>query len=323
MRGYTVGMWMYQDGGGDLLQQKLVECLREREINVISGLHLQNAIASNGSIECNGIEMENLDLYFSYNAGEQTEYQVYLYQMLDMSIPCINSFAAFTLSEDKFKTSHLLKRNGIPTGDYQLCHCDDMSQIESILNRWEGSAVFKPTDGWGGRDIIKIESLCEVEKLLPLLKKYHQSYFYLEKFLDYDNTDYRIDIVDGAFVGCYGRRAAPGEWKTNVTSGGSIILREPNRQLIDLAINAAQIVKLDIAGVDLIFDRKYQKYRVLEVNGIPAFATPEQEKLGLNFNHLKIEKLVNLIEQKIKGRTDEVNFIRQQSSEKASIREIA
>jgi ribosomal protein S6--L-glutamate ligase len=36
------------------------------------------------------------------------------------------------------------------------------------------------------------------------------------------------------------------------------------------------------------------------VNGIPAFATPEQEKIGLNFNNKKIELIVDLIDRKTK-----------------------
>jgi len=39
---------------------------------------------------------------------------------------------------------------------------------------------------------------------------------------------------------------------------------------------------------------------VLEVNGIPAFATPEQEKMGLNFNDKKIDLIVDMIDRKTK-----------------------
>ena len=122
---------------------------------------------------------------------------------------------------------------------------------------------------------------------------------YLEKFINYDKTDYRVDIVDGQFVGCYGRSAPVDDWKTNITSGGSIILREPNDEIIDLALKAAKVTGLEIAGVDLLFDLDTQEYVVLEVNGIPAFATPEQEQLGLKFNPLKVEKIVNLIERTV------------------------
>jgi len=65
------------------------------------------------------------------------------------------------------------------------------------------------------------------------------------------------------------------------------------------------VCNIDIAGVDIIYDREREEYIVLEVNGIPAFATPEQEKMGLNFNDKKIELIVNLIDRKTKEKKDE------------------
>ena len=63
-------------------------------------------------------------------------------------------------------------------------------------------------------------------------------------------------------------------------------------------LKAARISGLEIAGVDIIYDIEHQKYVVLEVNGIPAFATPEQEKMGINFNAKKIQCIVELIDRK-------------------------
>jgi len=124
----------------------------------------------------------------------------------------------------------------------------------------------------------------------------------VEKFVNYDKSDYRVDIVDGEFIACYGRKAPENDWKTNITSGGSVILREPNDEVVELAKKAAKVTGLEIAGVDIIYDLDKERYIVLEVNGIPAFATPEQEKMGLNFNDKKIEAIVNLIEKKVKGK---------------------
>jgi ribosomal protein S6--L-glutamate ligase len=140
--------------------------------------------------------------------------------------------------------------------------------------------------------------------LLPFLNQMDLRFFYVEKFIDYDNTDYRVDIVDGKFVGCYGRKAGGSDWRTNVTSGGSVFLREPNDAVVALAKKAAKVCGVDIAGVDIIYDREKEEYVVLEVNGIPAFATPEQEKMGLNFNDKKIELIVNLIDKKTKKKKD-------------------
>ena len=295
-----IGMWLYQNGGGDKIQKELIEKLKEREIDTFPGLNLRNAIAKNGHIlypenEKNN-KLDNLDLFFSYNAGEQTQYQVYLYKALSRAIPTINNFEAFELTEDKFQTSFLLRKHGVQTADYKLCHRDDSQHLQSIMNKWS-KMVYKPTDGWGGVGLTKIESQETLDMLMPFLNQMDLRYFYVEKFIDYDNTDFRVDIVDGQFVGCYGRKAGGSDWRTNVASGGSVFMREPNDEVVDLAIKASKVTGLDISGVDIIYDRKKEEYVVLEVNGIPAFATPEQEKMGLNFNSRKIDLIVDLIDK--------------------------
>ncbi len=292
-----VGIWLYQNGGGDKIEKKIVKRLKERGIKAITGLNLRDAYVKNRHIKCHGINMDELDLFFSYNAGEQTQYQMYLYKALDKIIPCINNFSSFELTEDKFQTNYLLRNNGVATADFRLCHRDDVKRLRKFIREWK-QMVYKPTDGWGGVGLTKIDNEEALDMLLPFLNQMDLRYFYVERFIDYDRTDYRVDIVDGKYIGCYGRRAGGNDWRTNITSGGSVFLREPNDEVIDLAIKAAKITGLEIAGVDIIYDRKHKRFVVLEVNGIPAFATPEQEEMGLDFNDRKIEMIVDLIDRK-------------------------
>ena len=299
MKNRKIGMWLYQNGGGDKIQKKIIKKLNEREIDVVSGINLRDAIAKNGHILWNDIKLDKLDLFFSYNAGEQTQYQMYLAKALNHVVPMINSFKSFELTEDKFQTSFLLRRNGVQTADYKLCHRDDTHHLKTIIKKWD-KMVYKPTDGWGGVGLTKIENQETLDMLVPFLNQMDLRYFYVEKFIDYDNTDFRVDIVDGQYVSCYGRKASGADWRTNVTSGGSVFLREPDDAVIELALKATKVTGLDIAGVDIIYDRKKEEYIVLEVNGIPAFATPEQEKMGLNFNDKKIDLIVDLIDRKTK-----------------------
>jgi len=294
-----IGMWLYKNGGGEKIAKKIIKKLKERDISVLNDVNLRHAIAKNEHIIWNDKKLDKLDLFFSYNAGEQTQYQMYLYQALNRVIPMINSYEAFALTEDKFQTSFLLRNNGINTPDYKLCHRDDTFHLKEIIKKWD-KMVYKPTDGWGGVGLTKIESEANLDMLLPFLNQMDLRFFYVEKFINYDNTDYRIDIVDGKFVGCYGRKAGGSDWRTNVTSGGSVFLREPNDEVVDLALKAAKVCGVDIAGVDIIYDRDKEEYVVLEVNGIPAFATPEQEKMGLDFNDKKIDLIVDLIDRKTK-----------------------
>ena len=293
----TVGMWLYSNGGGDRIQKKMVKRLKERDINVITDINLRHAIAKKGHIYHGKTKVDQLDLFFSYNAGEQTQYQVFLYQALSRVIPTINSYDAFALTEDKFQTSFLLQQHGIATPEFQLCHRDDSKQLERIMKKWS-KMVYKPTDGWGGVGLTKIENEETLNMLLPFLNHMDLRFFYVEKFVKYDNTDFRVDIVDGQFVGCYGRKANKRDWRTNVTSGGSVFLREPNDEVVELALRATKVCGTDIAGVDIIYDLEKEEYMVLEVNGIPAFATPEQEKMGLDFNNKKIDLIVDLIDRK-------------------------
>lgn len=290
-----VGLWMYENGGGKEIQQLLANKLNQSGIQVTTDLNLRHARASNGQIECNGLVMEQLNAFLSYNAGQQTQYQVYLYQTLSQAIPTVNNFNAFALAEDKFRTSHLLNSLGINATDYRLCHKNDIAGLKAALHDFGGKLIYKPTDGWGGAGIVKIEGAQSLDMLMPFLSRTDLRYFYVERFIDYDNTDFRIDIVDGKFVGCYGRKAPKDDWKTNITSGGSVFVREPNAEVVDLALKATAALGLEIAGVDLIYDREREQYVVLEVNTIPAFATPEQQALGINFNQTKVDALAELL----------------------------
>ena len=297
------GIWLYQNGGGDVIQAKIVAKLADRGISVDTGLNLRNAYVADGSTFCRndrGEEtvMEELGCFFSYNAGEQTQYQMYLYEAIDRVVPCINNYRSFAMTEDKFQTAHLLRNHGIATSDFRLCHRDDADRLRTFMEEWQ-QMVYKPTDGWGGVGLTKIDSPDALDMLMPFLNQMDLRFFYVERFIDYDKTDYRVDIVDGEYIGCYGRKAGGSDWRTNITSGGSVFLREPEPEVVELALAAARVTGLEIAGVDIIYDRSKEEFVVLEVNGIPAFATPEQEALGLDFNDRKIEKIVEMIERKI------------------------
>jgi len=293
----TIGMWLYKNGGGDAIGKKIIKKLKERNINVLDNINLRHATAKNANIIHNRVKLNRLDLFFSYNAGEQTIYQTYIYQALNRMIPMINSYDSFSLTEDKFHTSFVLRNAGVNTADYRVYHRDDTDQLKKTIRKW-GKMVYKPTDGWGGVGLTKIESEANLDMLMPFLNQMDVRQVFVEKFITYDNTDFRVDIVDGEFVSCYGRKASGTDWRTNITSGGSIFMRECNDEIVDIAKRATKACGADIAGVDIIYDQEKEEYVVLEVNGIPAFATPEQEKMGLDFNDKKIDLIVDLIDRK-------------------------
>ncbi|MBF0193538.1 MAG: ATP-grasp domain-containing protein [Magnetococcales bacterium] len=301
MNNKLVGIWLYQNGGGDIIEKQIIKKLQERDIDVFNGLDLRRGYADSSGIYCNQVKMDELDLFFSYNAGEQTVYQMYLFEQLSLFTETVNNFSAFKLTEDKFRTQQVLRKAGLPTTEILLCHRDDNERVHRIFENWEHRLIYKPVDGWGGVGMVKIEGKQSLDFVLPFMNKADLRFFYLEQYIPNDGTDYRVDIVDGQYLSCYGRKAPKGDWRTNVSSGGNIFLREPDDRIIELSMIAAKATGLDIAGIDLIYDLEQEDYRIVEVNGIPAFATPEQEKQGLDFNTKKVDCIVNLIDRKVNG----------------------
>ena len=291
-----VGLWMYQNGGGDIIEQKIVEKLNEREIECITGLDLRFANGSTEGIICNGTNMSELDAFFSYNAGEQTIVQIYMYEVLAAQIPTINNFQAFKIAEDKFRSNMAMAEAGVRTSDFLLCHREHTEAVEAMFDEW-GKMVFKPIDGWGGAGMALMENRSMFNSLKPFLNQMDIRHIYVERFIENDYSDFRVDIVDGEFIGCYGRKAAQRDWRTNISAGGSIIMREPTDEIVDLAKRATAAVGLEIAGVDILYDTEREEYVVIEVNGIPAFATPAQEAMGLDFNDRKIDRIVDMLDR--------------------------
>ena len=293
----TVGIWMYQNSGGAEIEQKIILKLLERGINSVTGLDLRFAEGSKHGIFCKGTNVTELDAFFSYNAGEQTVAQTYMYATLSEFIPTLNNYKSFALAEDKFQSNMVLAKAGVRTSDFYLCHKEDMDGVGRQFDKWGNKMVYKPIDGWGGNGMALIESQLMFDTLMPFINKSDARNVYVERFIKNDYSDFRVDIVDGEFVACYGRKASGRDWRTNITSGGSVIMREANDEIIALAKKATKALGLEIGGVDILYDEEREEYVVLEVNGIPAFATPDQEKMGLDFNEKKIDLIVNMIDR--------------------------
>jgi glutathione synthase/RimK-type ligase-like ATP-grasp enzyme len=77
--------------------------------------------------------------------------------------------------------------------------------------------------------------------------------------------DLRIGVAAGRVVGAARRLAAPGEWRTNVALGGHSEPAAAPLLARTLALAAAQAIRADLVGVDLL--PTGNGYVIAELNG--------------------------------------------------------
>jgi RimK family alpha-L-glutamate ligase len=99
--------------------------------------------------------------------------------------------------------------------------------------------------------------------------------FYVQRAIEHGGRDVRVFVVGGRALGAIERQAPTGDWRSNVSRGGTARAIELPPEWERLAIGAAAAVGADYAGVDLLPEVDGRIF-VLEVNGIPGWEGLQQ-----------------------------------------------
>jgi RimK family alpha-L-glutamate ligase len=181
-------------------------------------------------------------------------------------VPVMNSPRAIERSVDKFYTTALLQEAGLPTPATVVCEgtADAMAAVRKM-----GDAIIKPIFGSMGHGMVRVSDPEVAFRVVRSLEQV-RAVFYVQQAVDHGGRDVRVFVVGGRVLAAIERRAAPGEWRTNVANGGSAHPFDLPPAWAQLAIRAAAAVGADYAGVDLLPCRDGTVF-VLEVNGIPGW----------------------------------------------------
>jgi gamma-F420-2:alpha-L-glutamate ligase len=96
----------------------------------------------------------------------------------------------------------------------------------------------------------------------------------------------RVWVIGGRVLGAMLRSSTDGSFKANISRGGDGQAFTLNPEIERLALDCAAVLKLDVAGVDLLFDADH--YSVCEVNSAAGFAGFEAAT-GLNVARAVLE----------------------------------
>jgi RimK family alpha-L-glutamate ligase len=207
---------------------------------------------------------------------EQIIYRVNALHWIEKrGVPVMNSPRAIERSVDKFYATALLQEAGLPTPETVVCEgaADAMAAVRTMLGSpadGEG-VVIKPIFGSMGHGLVRVSDPDVAFRVVRSFEHAQvRAVFYLQRAVDHGGRDVRVFVVGGSVLGAIERRAPEGEWRTNVSRGGSARAFTLPPEWKEMAISAAAAVGADYAGVDLLPSREGQVF-VLEVNGIPGW----------------------------------------------------
>jgi RimK family alpha-L-glutamate ligase len=202
-----------------------------------------------------------------------------LHWIEEHGVPVMNPPRAIERSVDKFYTDARLREAGLPTPDTLVCERidDAMPSIRAMLEGTHpGSGdggtraiVIKPIFGSMGHGIVRVTDPDVAFRVLQSLDQI-RAVFYIQRAVDSGGRDVRVFVVGGRVIGAIERRAAGGDWRTNVSRGGSASAFELPPAWASLALRAVAAIGADYAGVDLLPSKDGAVF-VLEVNGIPGW----------------------------------------------------
>ncbi len=188
-------------------------------------------------------------------------------QFESMGVYAVNTSAAITQSRDKLFSLQLMLKHGIsiPTSGFANSPIDTNDLIEMV-----GGAplIVKLLEGTQGRGVVLAETKKAAESVINAFKSLHANLLVQQFIKEADGRDLRCFVIGGKVVASIERTAAPGEFRANIHQGGSASIVKITPEEKALAIKAAKVLGLKIAGVDII--RSKQGPLLLEVNSSPG-----------------------------------------------------
>ena len=194
-----------------------------------------------------------------------------LHWIEERGVPVVNSPRAIERAVDKFYTDALLREAGLPTPETVVC--ENMADAMEAVRRM-GDVVIKPIFGSMGHGLVRVSDPDIAFRVLKSLDQV-RSVFYIQRAVDHGGRDVRVFVIGGRVLGAIERRAAEGDWRTNVARGAEATAIDIPAEWAQLAVRAAAAIGADYAGVDLLPSPGGEVF-VLEVNGIPGWQGLQQ-----------------------------------------------
>jgi ribosomal protein S6--L-glutamate ligase len=188
-------------------------------------------------------------------------------QFQEMDVFCANTAHGITNSRDKLRSLQILSRHhiGIPRTTFVRDRKDVLPAIERVGG---APVVIKLIEGTQGIGVLLAESINAAESIIELLQSQKQNVLVQKFVAESKGKDIRALVVGDRVVAAMRRVAQGQEFRSNVHRGGIAEAVELDDQYVETAVRAAQILGLQVAGVDMLEGKNGPQ--IMEVNSSPG-----------------------------------------------------
>lgn len=191
-------------------------------------------------------------------------------QMERMGVRVFNGAFPIERVADKLHTHQVLAEHNLPTPDTMLAKFPvNVDLVEKSLGF---PVVVKTLLGVNGTGVFLIENRDAFTDLMGLISETNPNIqLIFQKYIAVSKgRDLRLFVVDGEVIAAMERRAREGGFKANYSQGGSVREFHPDEKAKELAIKTAEVLDLQVAGIDLLFAED-GGYTICEANSFPGF----------------------------------------------------
>ena len=251
--------------------RRLVEAARERghSARVLDPLRCYMHIASDGfGMRYKGQAISGYASVIPRIGASITRYGcavVHQFELMGSVTP--NPSDAIARARDKLRCHQLLAAQGIGLpatvfGD----NPDDTADLLAMLG--PPPHVIKLNEGTQGAGVMLTEKPSASRSVIEALRGLYANFLVQEFVAEAKGADLRCFVVGNAVVASMRRQAPRGDFRSNLHRGGTAKAVQASDAERDVAVRAAGVLGLGIAGVDLIRSRRGPL--VLEVNASPG-----------------------------------------------------
>ncbi|TYL55049.1 RimK family alpha-L-glutamate ligase [Nocardioides sp. BGMRC 2183] len=187
------------------------------------------------------------------------------FEQMDVYTP--NTAAGISNSRDKLRATQILSRHHIsmPATTFVRDRADVIPAIERVGG---APVVIKLLEGTQGIGVILAPSIKVAEAIIETLQSTKQQVLIQRFVSESKGRDIRALVVGDRVVAAMRRVASGDEFRSNVHRGGSVEAVELDEEYQRVAVRAAQIMGLKVAGVDMLEGNDGPL--VMEVNSSPG-----------------------------------------------------